>query len=263
MKIAIDARAANTPQPTGVEYYTLKLIENLLDTDRQHKYTLFVSEEITPTLRTLLTAANAVGKVLTPRKFWPLARLPLEFALHSRQYDLFFSPVFAVPYFSAPINVATFHDLAYEFFPKYFAPYERYRQQLFSRFSARKADQLVAVSTSTKNDLVKLYGVDEAKISVIHNAYNEELFIPDVPTKTIQRPPYILFVGTLQGRKGVDRLLRAFDLCKRRHNTNHKLFLVVKKGCRDEKIWTVYQAMKFKSEVILMVYVLEKELTRL
>lgn len=281
MRIAIDARAANTPQPTGVEYYNLKLIENLLQIGPEHEYTLLVSEPLTPALRSLGAAANTVGRILTPRKFWPFVRLPLEFALHPGRYDLFFSPVFAIPYLSVPRNVATFHDLAYEFFPQYFTPYERYRQRFFSRLSARKADQLIAVSESTKKDLIKLYGIDESRITVIHNSYNRDLFRPqdeDKPTRRACLPkpegsvvtlaerrrvlenPYLLFVGTMQGRKGVDQLLRAFDLFKQRQHTNHKLVLVGKKGWRDARIWAVYQSMQHQDDVIVTGYVAEKDL---
>lgn len=270
MRIAIDARAANVPQLTGVEYYTLRLIENLLHIGPQHTYTLLLSEPPTPVLQNLNAVTHVVNKTLKPSKFWPFLRLPLEFALHPSRYDLFFSPVFALPYISAPVGVAAFHDLAYEFFPEYFTVYERYRQRFFSRFSAGKASRLIAVSESTKNDLIKLYGVDESKISVIHIAYDEKLFNFDLATKptrlvskSTSKGPYILFVGTMQGRKGVDRLLRAFDLFKQRHQTNYRLILAGKKGWRDEKIWAAYQSMQHQNDVVVTGYVPEKDLSAL
>jgi len=118
---------------------------------------------------------------------------------HPTYYDAYFLPLLKKPF------VLTVHDLTHEIFPEFFPqndPFITYKRMVIA-----KADHIIAISASTSQDLQKIFGIAEKKISVIHHGYfkphiqaNEDFALPD---------RYLLYVGDRTGYKNFTRFITA------------------------------------------------------
>jgi len=171
-------------------------------------------------------------------------------------------------------TVVTIHGIEYEFLPEYY----KFPQSLYlnksTEYAVRKADRLIAVSKWTKKQMVERLGADETKIKVIYEGVGKRIvkakkgqfksnYMRYIRQKYGLKKPYILFVGTIQPRKNLVRLIEAFSrllklfnkvdssLAGARVNTPMKnrgsqkginlaayqLVIAGKKGWLDEKIY--------------------------
>jgi glycosyltransferase involved in cell wall biosynthesis len=115
--------------------------------------------------------------------------------------------------------------LAFKFFPDHFPSKDLRRLNFFTDYAIQNADRLIAISNSTKNDILKLYPqIKEEKIKVIYHGYDKSLFRENIPLEEIKKvntkyqllnTRYILFVGALQPRKNIETLLSAFEELRR------------------------------------------------
>lgn len=118
-------------------------------------------------------------------------------------HETFYSYKTAAPN-SAKV-IVTVHDMIHELFPESFEANDAAR---FKKAAAvNRADHVICVSENTKQDLIRLLGVDPAKTSVVHHGY-ELLAAPSGMRRCEE--PYILYVGSRGGYKNFDRLLQAY-----------------------------------------------------
>ncbi len=154
---------------------------------------------------------------------WPPARILWEQSAGAglgrrEQLDLLHCPLNIAPAFPGAPTVVTVHDIAFERFPEHYPASQTRYLSAMTRLSTERAAQVIAVSQATRDDLVDIYGLDPAKVSVIYNGV-EAQFQPRADTlleafRAAQGLPdqFLLFVGTLQPRKNLDGLLRAYAL---------------------------------------------------
>ncbi len=197
------------------------------------------------------------------RILWEQTLLPLELA--RRGVDLLHAMAFVTPVLSPVPSVVTVYDVSFALFPESFRPFNRWYLTTMTRRSVRKACAVIAISQNTANDLVRLWGVPRAKI---HLAYCgvDGIFRP-VPAGEVQAfrqakglpAQYILFVGTLEPRKNVVRLVEAFALLKKQ-GLPHKLVLAGGKGWMYEPIFQTVERLGLESEVIFPGFVPRSEL---
>ncbi len=206
---------------TGTEHYTYELLAALARHDRRTRYTLYCNQP--PAALPPLGPNFALRRIPFPR-LWTHARLSAELLAHAP--DVLFVPAHVLP-LGAPLrrgtrSVVTIHDLGYLRFPEAHTRAHRLYLRLSTLWSARAASQLIAVSSATRDDLVRLARVPAAKITVVHHGLSER-FRPVEDPATIasvlerygmrdkQIPPaYFLYVGTIQPRKNLVRLIEAF-----------------------------------------------------
>jgi glycosyltransferase involved in cell wall biosynthesis len=145
-------------------------------------------------------ATSRLRAVAADATWYPRMRAP-------RQADVLHCPTFRGPFHSRVPLVVTVHDLAVLRHPEWFNRWTR----SYSRFAVprvvRAAMRVIAVSGFTKQELVDLLGVREAKIRVVPNAV-EDVFTPEGPRA---RGDYVLAVGTLEPRKNLARVAAAVD----------------------------------------------------
>ena len=234
MIIGIDASRATTGQRTGTEAYAYHLIRALipLAAERDHRLRLYFN--IPPAVDLFPAAPHLEWVAIPQRRLWTHLRLGRE--LRARPPDVFFTPAHVIPLGYRRPSVATVHDLGYEYFPE-----AHPRQQLAylrwsTRHNARVARRLLVDSQATADDLVKFYGTDPARMAVVYPGADPDLRrVTDKPTVAATlarhgiRQPYFLYVGTLQPRKNLIRLVEAF-VASDLHTDGYSLVLAGKAG---------------------------------
>lgn len=257
MQIAIDANEANVKTRVGTGQYTHELLSRW-HADSRHDFTLFLKN---PPLSSLPPSGpHWQYRLLRPSRAWTRFALPLHLSL-SRRFDVFFSPAHYLPPVTGCPSVVTIHDLAYEYFPSLFLPADRYKLSRWTRAAVKQATRVIAVSEATKQDLVKLYHTPADKIVVIPNGYNTTLFSINntISPKLLDHWPltighYILFLGTLQPRKNVTRLVQAFRLLKE-NGYRGKLVLAGQVGWLADELLDIIRTSPDHDDIIMTGYV--------
>ena len=237
MIIGVDASRAVTRQRTGTEAYAYFLIDALipLAAQRGHQLHLYFNQ-LPPS--DLFPESEFVEHIVIPfPRLWTHLRLAWE--LQRRPPDVFFTPAHVIPYTYRGPTVATVHDLGYH----YFSQAHPSRQLAYLRWSTRHngriARRVIADSQATKNDLIHFDAVAPDKIDVVYPGIDpvlRPLSNQEQITAVLQKynitPPYLLFLSTLQPRKNLVRLIRAYVAAK----VPYQLVLAGKKGWLAEPI---------------------------
>ncbi|MBI5530876.1 MAG: glycosyltransferase family 4 protein [Candidatus Doudnabacteria bacterium] len=236
MTIGIEAERANNPFKTGVEHYAKQLILHLAELDKENNYILYLRTR--PETWFFELPKNFTVKVLPFPLFWTQLRLSWEMFWHP--VDVLFIPASAMPLIHPKNSITTIHDLAWKFYPESFTWFNRNFLEFSTRFAVKTAKNIIAVSQSTKNDLVKFYKIPPEKITVVLHGYEEskhhEVFSGEGEIKNLPEK-YVLFLSTLQPRKNLEGLIDAFALLKQEHpELPHKLVVVGRPGWKFESI---------------------------
>lgn len=267
MKIGIDASRAFLRRRTGIEEYSYQTIKHLRDALFDQDVVLYVRQKlefrnwkleiVLPAIDFELPKKWRVKGLWAPR-FWTQARLSLEMLFEAP--EVLFVPAHTVPLLHPKRTIVTIHGLEYEFSPESYGFWERFYMRWSIRHSVRVAECVIAVSENTKRDLVRLYGVPETKISVIHEGIaqpNESVVVPDKTTE--MAAPYFFFVGRIETRKNIARMIEAFELFKTQTALPHRLVLAGKPGHGYANIKGQIAKSEYRDAIIETGYVGEAE----
>ncbi len=149
-------------------------------------------------------------KTASPAQRIVWEQLVAPFVCKKDKLRLFHSPLNVCPYFniSGVRHVVTVHDLANFVYPQFYNHWKQKYLTKAAQVTLPKADRLIAVSESTKKDLVEILGIPENKVTVIHNGFN----LKDVKAERLDvllPDEFLLFVGTMEPRKNLANLMRA------------------------------------------------------
>jgi glycosyltransferase involved in cell wall biosynthesis len=189
----------------GTEIYLRNLLAALGEIDSLNQYVVFTNRETGPDLvpdrSNFVCAQQPLRATFRPaRILWEQIVLP--FAVKKHRIDVLFNPGFTAPIACDCPMVTVFHDLQHKRHPEYFRWFDLPFWQLFLSASAKRSRGLIAVSASTRNDLLHYYGVDAA---VIHHGVEWQFF---EIAKRRQPRDYLLCVSTSHPHKNLERLLR-------------------------------------------------------
>ncbi len=211
-RIAIDASRISVAERTGTERYTYELLAALARIDRWNAYTLYTNG--LPSALPPFGPNFSLRSIPLPR-LWTHARLGP--ALMGDRPDLLFVPAHVVPLLHPPRSVVTIHDLGYLAFPETHPARRRLELDLSTRWCLHAARRVIAISQVTRDDLVRHYGADPERIAVVHHGLGgafRPLNDPEQLAATRARygldAPYFLYVGAIQPRKNLARLIEAF-----------------------------------------------------
>jgi glycosyltransferase involved in cell wall biosynthesis len=211
MLIGVDASRAGLAQRTGTENYSLHLIRELLALGSAHWFRLYFNRA---PASGLFARADQVRVIPFPR-LWTHLRLSWE--MLQVPPDLLFVPSHVLPLVTPRLTVVTVHDLGYHYFPRAHTLFQNLYLRWSTRYNARTATRVLADSEATRHDLVRHYGTDPDKVHVVYPGRNEELapitdpeILAGVRGRYGLRQDYFLYVGTLQPRKNLVRLVRAY-----------------------------------------------------
>lgn len=210
LRLGIDASRSFGPQRTGTEHYATEITRRILTSGRYDCRLYFreAPSEAPP--------GEAELRILPARRLWTHRRLAAE--LRRRPPDLLFVPAHVLPIGCRVPAVVTVHDLGYEFFPESHPASRLAYLRWSTRRHARLAAGILVDAGPTREALVARYGADPARIDVVHLAADAD-FAPAAPEaiaalrQQLDLPEsarYLLHVGTIQPRKNLERLLRAF-----------------------------------------------------
>ncbi len=233
MRIGIDVRLLYHRQ-AGIGWYTLRLLQALAEIDQENTYVL-LQHRRQP--QPVVDAPNfTVANLLTPvhHRFepWPLSLETLTLGL-----DLIHSPDFIPPLHNRIPAVITVHDLAFLLYPNFVtADSARYYGQ--TELAVRRTSRIIAVSNATRVDLVRLLGAPESKINVIYEAADPQyrpMARPEARACLLRAgvstpERFLLFVGTIEPRKNLGTLLRAYRQLRQLYEVRCPLVLAGASG---------------------------------
>lgn len=285
MRIGIDAQTILNPEmgdAAGLGHYTYQLIRHLLEVDRENEYFLFFNYRVRQKdIEKIEKFGNPNIKIKRfpfscYKKFLPLVYSEMLANSFFLKYKL---DVLHIPGGRAPLAyrkklIVTAHNLAIKKFPELFSKKELLKFKI-KPSAYNKADLTIATSESAKKDLVNSFGVDENKIKVIHNAFDEKFFndaniteIQEVKSKYKVDGEYILFMNTIKPLNNLSRLIEAFSKSRlilkgKKPNSNYKLVLAGKSGWLADEIKQIAKDFGLKNEVIFPGYIDPQDLNAL
>jgi glycosyltransferase involved in cell wall biosynthesis len=231
MTIGIDIRFLAKGARTGIEEYTLNLLSRLLSLDKSIKFKLFYNafNKVALDFDWLKLPNVELAEFRLPNRFVfdPLAKfikLPKIDRLLGGA-DIFFGPHFLLSPISKKCKkIITFHDLSFEYFPEFFSWRKRFWHYSLNPYQrTREVDKIIAVSQSTKDDLVDLYGLPEEKIRVIYSGVGGEFKrvsaeeCEKIKKKYNLPDKFILYFGTIEPRKNVFGLIKAYEIWRQKN----------------------------------------------
>ncbi len=270
-KIAIDLRSV-LPEHSGIGVYAQELARAMIRMAPSHRYLFFgvrgapaVAESSPPCVQYLWTARTPQNRYL--RHIWE--NVSLRKHLARWQADLFHSTASFLPLRDLPqATVVTIHDLTCF---KLLDVHTRSRGALF-RFGVRRsvalADAVIAVSESTRRDIVEIFKIDEDRVSVVYHGVHAR-FSPVPDPASAQRlldqqirPPFILAVGTIEPRKNHVRLIHAFERVAPNF-PSLELVLAGRRGWMNRDVFRTIDRSPVRGRIRHLGYVANEELSEL
>jgi glycosyltransferase involved in cell wall biosynthesis len=269
IRIAIDAHSVGT-KLGGNESYAVNLIEALAQIDSINNYTIYVT---TNEARDRFSNRWSNFKVRSTLPHTPLIRIPLTLSAELRKHpvDVLHVQFTAPPFCPCPV-VVSIHDLSFEHLPQTFKRRSRTQLRLTVRHTARRAARILSLSEHTRSDIMETYGIESDRIKAIPIAAPDH-FCRVVDKRELQRVrhtygidrDYILSVGSIQPRKNLARLVKAYASLRGECSADKlpKLVLVGKCAWLYDETLRTLDELGVKDSVILTGYVPEADLPAL
>lgn len=270
MRIGIDIRCLSAGKHSGVEEYIYNLLPQLFQKGRKDKFYLFYNsykETVPPPVRIWRTFPNVkIIEYSLPSKLlnsliWGIKKPELDKLLGDIDVMFFPNLTFLSSSRSTPY-VLTFHDLSFELFPNFYNSYRRlWHFMINPGEKAREASRIITVSQSTAQDLVNWYRVKPEKINPIylglspifqikqneHQLLSEEWRLRKNYRITDQ--PFILYLGTIEPRKNLISLIRAYNEFRSKSKLNFDLVIAGSKGWSYQGVFRTVEESPFKSSI--------------
>ncbi len=265
MLIGIDASRTATAHRTGTEWYSLRVTQGILRlTEGRHDVRLYSNGPLPPEL-----FPGADVRSIPFRRLWTHARLSAEMLRHAP--DVLFVPAHVLPLIHPRRSVVTVHDLGYLYYPDAHRDADRRYLDWSTRWNAHQAAAVLADSEATKADLIRAYGARSDRIHVVYLGRDERitrvanpLRLAEVRAKYDLAQRYFLYMGTLQPRKNLERVVQAFEaICGRGELADMQLVLAGRKGWLYDSLFARVEAAGLGERVVFPGYIPDEDVPAL
>ena len=255
MKIAINALVLSE-EKTGISVYAKNLIENLFKNDSHNHYFIFVRKKLIfrhfhPERHHIISLYYA--KNILVRTF--IEQIVLPFLLLYYRVQVLHCLSFTTPIAKFCKYIVTIHDLAYKIFPESIPKIKLLYYNFFFPLCATRADKVIAVSENTKKDIVRFFHVQDNNIHVIFLGVHHAFPIEKEAKDLCLPEEYLLFIGAMEPRKNLVRLIQAYSLLK--NKIKEKLVLAGPKGSAYQKIMEEIEKLQLQKDILFTGYVEE------
>jgi glycosyltransferase involved in cell wall biosynthesis len=269
LHIAIDAHSVGTGL-AGNETYAANLVEALAEVGGENLYTVYVTRP-EAFERFAQRWPHVTARRTLPHT--PLVRIPVTLSaeLRRRPVDLLHVQYTAPPLAPCPV-VATIHDLSFEHLPETFKRRSRMQLRFTVRRTARAAAHVIAPSEFTRRDLIETYGLDPERVSAIPLGVAPHFRPVDDAGRRERvrrlygiRGEYVLAVGSIQPRKNLGRLVRAYSALRGERGRSNlpQLVLVGKQAWLYDETLKTIEEERVGDSVVLTGHVSENDLPAL
>lgn len=259
MIIGIDASRALKPNRTGTEVHNAEIIKHLTAIDRDNTYRLYSQRQ--PYGDMLNLGDNVEWRVMPFARGWTLFRLSLEMLF--RPPSVLFIPAHILPIITPKRSVVMIHDLGFDHFPEIYKWTDKVYHRYAIRFAKLFATHILTPSEFTRQDLHARYNIPLSKITTVHHGFNVGDFRPaETSEKSPLDVPYFYFVGRLEHKKNVVRMLQAFARFKQETGLPHKFLLAGREAFGYDRIKAAYDELgEYKDDVVFLGYTSQQEAT--
>jgi glycosyltransferase involved in cell wall biosynthesis len=264
LHIGFDAHSIGTGLG-GNETYASNLIEALAEIDTQNRYTLYMTKQEAVDRYVHRWPNVSIRKTLPHT---PLIRIPLTLAAELRRRPV---DILHVQYTAPPLapcdTVVMIHDLSFEHLPETFKRRSWMQMRLTVRRTARAASHVVTDSEYSRQDILRMYRLPPERVTTTPLAASSR-FKPINDRRVLEKygieGDYILAVGSIQPRKNIARLIRAYTLMLSQHRDNApKLVIVGKRAWLSEETIKAAAVSSASEKIIFTGYVPESDLAAL
>lgn len=268
MRIAIHASDLDHKRIDGTRVYIKNVLESLGSLAPQDQFLIYHKGEFNPVLAPQ-KLVNYIFKKIPFPLLWTQTRFAWQ--VWRDKPEALWLPIHNLPLVrhKEMRSVVTIHDLAFKIFPQYFTGKDLRKLNLLADYAIIHATSLIAVSESTKQDILNFYPkVDKEKITVVQHGFEAGLFAQEISEdrrKTllakygIESKQYFLYVGAIQPRKNLEVLMEAFEKVKEA-GSNFKLVLAGEKAWMWEGVLEKIEKSVFRDDIIVIGAVAFEEL---
>ncbi len=250
---------------TGDESYLASLMRGLGRVDQRNDYVVYVRDAgaVRPTFPELTRFAF---RTVRPRSIWLRQPFGFPWALRRKPVDVLHAQYFLPPLCPCP-TVLTVHDISFAVHPEFFTLRDRVLLGALVPYALHRADRIITDVEFTRQEFVRVYGLDPARIHVIplaadprYRPLDRETCVRTVRERHKLEGDFILYVGTLQPRKNVDTLVRAYARFRRDTGLRHKLLVIGKLKYRFGPVFEAIEQSGFADDIVFTGFVADEDL---
>ncbi len=262
MKIGIDARPLTVERFTGIPNYVYQICKQWMETHPEHEYYLMSRRPICFKQEDLPDNWHIVDDpwIIDKGKFWFLFKLPQLIKKH--QLDVFWGPNFSLPAKVDSVEYyITVHDMAIFKFKHVGQLRNSIQIKLFLKKNLKKASKIIAVSKSTKNDVVDLMGIKSQDVAVVYNAGDCDIKKSDdqIRPELGSLEDFFLFVGTIEPRKNIVTIIDGFEKYCDSTDSSTKLVIAGGKGWNCDDIYIKASNSRYADRILLPGFISDVE----
>lgn len=260
LHIGVDARPLSMPL-TGIGQYTFQLLKIL--TQLGHRWTLYSHKPLLVSFTNQENIQYRTGDKNSCMMGAVWSQTMLPYLISQDQLDVFWSPRHHLPLLGnkkLPM-VLTIHDIVYKLFSETVKRGNYFLESQLLPRSVKRANQIITVSETSKQDLITHLHTPAEKIKVIYPGLTEQAESALARTSLVSigiEKPYILFLGTLEPRKNLSRLIEAYAQLPENLRNQYQLVLAGGHGWGDEDLPGLVTKLQLTGKVIMPGFISEQ-----